>query len=96
MNPAEPLGLSLVKGMEESAYPATVKSITKGKQAEAAGVESGMHIHAVQNQSCVDKDIKYVLGLIKTAKSGDTPFDITLAKETEDQGAYEHMQFEEP
>ena len=48
VNPAESLGLSLVRGTEESAYAATVKSVSKGKQAEAAGVETGMHVHNQQ------------------------------------------------
>ena len=88
------LGLSIIKGADGSAYPAAVKSVTKDSQADVAGVKPGMHVHAIQNQSCIDKDLQWVLSHIKSAITAKKPFEIAFLRETDNLGAFEHMIFE--
>ena len=94
MDASKSLGLSIIKGADGSAYPAAVKSVTKDSQADVAGVKPGMHVHAIQNQSCIDKDLQWVLSHIKSAITAKKPFEIAFLRETDNLGAFEHMIFE--
>ena len=56
---------------EQSKYPATVTKLSKGGQAEAAGVVLGMHLHAINGEDCKGTSVKHVLKRIKARKPGE-------------------------
>ena len=69
INLNEPLGMGITHPEEDhSHYPAVITTITPQGQAALAGIEQGMHIHALNTVSVVDQSHEKVLELITLAK----------------------------
>ena len=67
---SKPFAMAITHPTDDySHYPAVITSTSKGGQADAAGVQEGMHIHYINDESCRDHDLQWVMDLIRNAKN---------------------------
>ena len=80
----KPLGMAITH-QEDTHYHAVITAINPDQQANAAGVQIGMHIHSINGRKCLDRSLEWVIGLVKKAKSNverNDSMEMICAKET--------------
>ena len=80
----KPLGMGITH-QDNTHYHAVITAINPDQQANAAGVQIGMHIHSINGRKCVDRSLEWVIGLVKKAKSNverNVSMEMICAKET--------------
>jgi hypothetical protein len=66
---------------DKSHFPAVITHVSAGKQAAIAGVHPGMHIHAVNGKDCRDKNLDWVVNIIKQKKGRGEPLTLSLEQD---------------